>query len=193
MRRETVYLRELLRSGRLPHVRCRAADGARQVDRRRADRRRPRAHAAPAGRRHHRLGQVGRRQRHDPVAALPALAGRVPLPDDRPEDAGAVGLQRHSASADARSSPIRTRRSRRSTGSSPRWRSATSAWRALSRAQHRSLQQARAQSAEPRRAPVAHRADRLRRPTPAKPSTSSRRCLPRRCPTSSSSSTSSPT
>ena len=32
------------------------------------------ADAAPAGRRHHRLGQVGRAQLHDPVAALPADA-----------------------------------------------------------------------------------------------------------------------
>ena len=32
-------------------------------------------HAAPAGRRHHRLGQVGRHQHHDPVAPLPADAG----------------------------------------------------------------------------------------------------------------------
>ena len=34
--------------------------------------RRPRADAASARRRHHRLGQVGRPQLHDPVAALPA-------------------------------------------------------------------------------------------------------------------------
>ena len=38
-------------------------DHARQEHRRRADRRRSRAHAASADRRHHRLGQVGRRQR----------------------------------------------------------------------------------------------------------------------------------
>ena len=39
--------------------------------------RRSGAHAAPADRRHHRLGQVGRHQRDDPVAALPAVAGRA--------------------------------------------------------------------------------------------------------------------
>ena len=36
---------------------------------------------------------------HDPVAALPAVARAVPAADDRPQDAGAVGLQRHPASA----------------------------------------------------------------------------------------------
>ena len=40
-----------------------------------ADHRRSRPHAASPDRRHHRLGQVGGDQRHDPVAALPAHAG----------------------------------------------------------------------------------------------------------------------
>jgi S-DNA-T family DNA segregation ATPase FtsK/SpoIIIE len=61
--------------------------------------RRPRAHAAPADRRHHRLGQVGRHQHHDPVAALPAAARAVPADHDRSEDARTVRLRRHPAPA----------------------------------------------------------------------------------------------
>ena len=98
-RREKVLLRELLELGGVPHHRCRAAAGAGQEHLRHAGVRRPGAHAASAGGRHHRLGQVGRRQCHDPVAALPAVARAVPAADDRPQDAGAVGLQRHPASA----------------------------------------------------------------------------------------------
>ncbi len=69
-----------------------AGDRARQDDRRRAGDRRPRPHAASAGRRHHRLGQVGRDQHHDPVAALSAEAGAVPADHGRSEDARAFGL-----------------------------------------------------------------------------------------------------
>ena len=47
-----------------------ARDRARQGHRRRAGVRGSRQDAAPAHRGHHRLGQVGRHQRHDPVAAL---------------------------------------------------------------------------------------------------------------------------
>ena len=50
------------------------------------------AHAASAHRRHHRLGQVGRHQHHDPVAALPAVARAMQIHHDRSEDARAVGL-----------------------------------------------------------------------------------------------------
>ena len=91
----------------------RPAHGAGRDHRRRPLHRRPRAHAAPADRRHHRLGQVGRRQRHDPVDPLPA--GPAPVPDDhdRPEDARAVRLRRHPAPAGARSSPTRRRPSSR--------------------------------------------------------------------------------
>ena len=53
----------------------RPAAGAGQGHRRRSGDRRSRAHAASADRRHHRLGQVGGGQHHDPVAALPAAAG----------------------------------------------------------------------------------------------------------------------
>ena len=74
-RRATVYLRELLEAApytssgaRLPLALGKDISGI-------ADHRRPRPHAASADRRHHRLGQVGGDQRHDPVAALPADAG----------------------------------------------------------------------------------------------------------------------
>ena len=63
-----------------------------QEYRRRADHRRPVAHAASSHRRHHRLGQVGRHQHHDPVAAVPAVARAVQIHHDRSEDARAVGL-----------------------------------------------------------------------------------------------------
>ena len=63
--------------------------------------RRPGAHAAPAGRRHDRLGQVDRRQRDGAVAAV-QVDGRARAADhDRPEDAGALGLRGHPAPARA--------------------------------------------------------------------------------------------
>ena len=52
----------------LPRAAFAARARARQGHRRSPGRRRPRAHAAPARRRHHRLGQVGRAERDDPVA-----------------------------------------------------------------------------------------------------------------------------
>jgi hypothetical protein len=54
--------------------------------------RRYRQDAASARRRHHRLGQVGRDQHHDPVDPLPAEAGGVPADHDRPENARALRL-----------------------------------------------------------------------------------------------------
>ena len=66
--REKVYLRELLAGERLQRQRGQAAALPRQDHRRRTGHRRSRAHAASADRRHHRLGQVGRHQHHDPVA-----------------------------------------------------------------------------------------------------------------------------
>ena len=78
------------------------AAGAGQGYRRRSGDRRPHAHAASADRRHHRLGQVGGGQHHDPVAALPPAAGSLPLHHDRSQDAGAQRLPGHPASADAR-------------------------------------------------------------------------------------------
>ena len=71
-RRDTVYLRELLASEdfgqsnhRLPIALGKTIGGEPVIvdlD----------PHAASAGRRHHRLGQVGRDQHHDPLAPLPA-------------------------------------------------------------------------------------------------------------------------
>ena len=71
-KRETVFLSRnpVASDGCKPSGRLALALG--QGHRRQAGRRRPRPHAASAGRRHHRLGQVGRRQRDDPVAAVPA-------------------------------------------------------------------------------------------------------------------------
>ena len=60
------------------------------------------------------------------------LAGRMPPPDDRPEDAGAVGLQRHSASADAGRHRSAQGGGGAQLGRRARWRSATSAWRSSS-------------------------------------------------------------
>ena len=90
---------------------ARPAAGAGQGHRRRSGDRRPRAHAASADRRHHRLGQVGGGQHHDPVAALQAAAGSLPLHHDRSQDAGAQRLPGHPASARRPSSPSRARRS----------------------------------------------------------------------------------
>ena len=64
------HQRELLETDGSEHSDGAAAAGARREHQRRTRGRRSRAHAAPARRRHHRLGQVGRRQCHDPVAAL---------------------------------------------------------------------------------------------------------------------------
>ena len=86
-RRETVYLRELLGSAGFREVEAPARHRARQDDRRRAGDRRSRADAASARRRHHRLGQIGGDQHHDPVAALPVEAGGVPPDHGRSEDA----------------------------------------------------------------------------------------------------------
>ena len=83
-------------------LQAQARHRARQDDRRRAGHRRSRQDAASAGRRHHRLRQVGRDQHHDPVAALPAEAEAVPAHHGRSEDAGALRLRRHPASAHAR-------------------------------------------------------------------------------------------
>ena len=76
----------------LRRQRPRPAARARQGHRRRARRGQPRPHAASPDRRHHRIGQIRRHQHHDPVAALPAHARRVPPDHDRPQDAGALRL-----------------------------------------------------------------------------------------------------
>ncbi|MGY3471834.1 hypothetical protein ACVW0I_008705 [Bradyrhizobium sp. LM6.11] len=53
---------------------------------------RPRTHAAHADRRHHRLGQVGRHQHHDPQPGLSAAPGPVPTDHGRSEDARTLRL-----------------------------------------------------------------------------------------------------
>ena len=75
--RQTVRLSEILGSEAYHDTALAAHARARQGHRRQPGGRRPRAHAAPAGRRHHRLGQVGRAQRDDPVAALQGGAART--------------------------------------------------------------------------------------------------------------------
>ena len=91
-KRETVYFRELIGSEDFETSQVQAGALPRQDHRRRAGHRRARQDAASARRRHHRLGQVGRHQHHDPVAALPPQAGGVPPDHGRPEDAGALRL-----------------------------------------------------------------------------------------------------
>ncbi len=59
-----------------------AADPGQEYRRRPGDRR-SRADAASAGRRNDRIGQVGRPQLHDPVAALPVRSGPVQTDHDR--------------------------------------------------------------------------------------------------------------
>ena len=97
--RERVLLREILAAKAWGDSAHALPLGARQGHRRRAGGGEPRADAAPPDRRHHRLGQVGGDQHHDPVAALPARARPVPADHDRPQDAGALGLRRHPAPA----------------------------------------------------------------------------------------------
>ena len=67
-KREKVLLRELSVGERLCGQPGAPAALPRQDHRRRSGDRRPGAHAASADRRHHRLGQVGRDQHHDPAA-----------------------------------------------------------------------------------------------------------------------------
>ena len=90
--RETVYLRELLASRDFETTKAKLALALGKTINGEAGDRRPRQDAAPAGRRHHRLGQVGGDQHHDPVDPLPHDAGGMPADHDRPEDAGAFGL-----------------------------------------------------------------------------------------------------
>ena len=167
-------------------------DRARQDDRRRAGHRRSRAHAASAGRRHHRLGQVGRDQHDDPVAALSPEARAMPAHHGRSEDARALGLRRHSPSADAGRHRSEEGGRRAQMGGArdggPLQEDVEGR-----RAQHRRLQRARRRS---------ERQGRDDRPAPCRPastarparrSTSRRRWSSRNCPISSSSSTRWPT
>ena len=104
-----------------------AADaGPRQGHRGPAGRGRPRQDAAPARRRHHGLGEVGRHQRDDPVVALQGRCQSGQADHDRPEDAGACRSTRASAICSRPSSPTCVRPAMRSTGRSARWSGATS-------------------------------------------------------------------
>ena len=162
-----------VRGERIPHHGRGAAAGTRPRHRRRAHRGGSRAHAASAGRGHHRLGQVGRRQRHDPVADLQALARPVPAADDRPQDAGALGLQRHPAPPLPGSHRAREGGGgaqlggRRDGGPLP-------PHGAPQRAQHRRLQCARTPDAEVWSRPASQDAQLARCPTSSSSSTSSR-------------------
>ena len=98
-RRQTVSLSEILGSAGLRRRRLAADHGPRQGHRRQAGVRRSREDAALAGGRHDGLGQVGRDQRDDPVAALQGERRAGPHDPDRPEDARNERLRRHSASA----------------------------------------------------------------------------------------------
>ena len=111
-KREIVTLGEIIKSKAYDDVASPLAHRARQGHRRRAGVRGSRQDAAPADRRHHRLGQVGRHQRHDPVAALQEHR-RTRAPDhDRSEDARALGVRGHSAPARAGGHGHETRRQR---------------------------------------------------------------------------------
>ncbi len=97
-RRETVYLRELLASRAFAETKQKLALclGKTSAARRSS----PISPACPTcSSPYHRLGQVGRHQHHDPVAALPDDPGGVPPDHGRSQDAGALGLRRHPAPA----------------------------------------------------------------------------------------------
>ena len=114
-----------------------------------------------ADRGHDRLGQVGRAQHHDPVAALPHAAGALPDDHDRSQDAGIVRVRQYSASA-------RARRDRSQEGGGRAQMGGARDGAALPqdgqdrRARRRSLQRARQGGQGQGRGAEAHGADRLR-------------------------------
>ena len=88
--REKVYLRELLTAkdesvAKLPLCLGKNIGGE-------SDHHRPRADAAYADRRHHRLRQIRRHQHHDPQPGLSAAAGSMPADHGRSQDARTLGL-----------------------------------------------------------------------------------------------------
>ena len=91
-RREMVVLRELLELSDFQDSDARLALALGKTIGGRADHRRSIPHAPPPHRRYHGLGQVGRHQHHDLVAALPAVARAMQIHHDRSEDAGALRL-----------------------------------------------------------------------------------------------------
>ena len=96
---EIVAFRELIEARDYPERARRAADRARQGSRGQAGHRRPREDAAPAHRRRDGLGQIGLREHDHHEPRLPAHAEDAPLPDGRPEDGRALGVQRAAAPA----------------------------------------------------------------------------------------------
>jgi hypothetical protein len=99
--REMIYLSELLRSKEYDKSPSPLTIALGKDIGGRPGGRGPHAHAAPAGRRHHRLGQVGGHQRHGAEPAVQGQRQGREDADDRPEDAGAVGLRGHPAPAGA--------------------------------------------------------------------------------------------
>ncbi len=79
-----------------------AADRPRQGHQGQSRQRQPGQDAPPAGGRHHRLGQVGHRQRDDHQHPLQRHPRRGALHHGRPQDAGAVDLRGHPAPAACR-------------------------------------------------------------------------------------------
>ena len=151
-----------------------AHDGARQDDSRRAVRQRPRDDAAPAHRRIDRRRQVGQRQRDDQQHPLPRDARRRALHHDRPEAARARDVRGHPAPADAGRRRSEAGGERAALGRARDGRALQDARRAR-RAQHRSVQPQHA---------------RRRWPSSKDAKAAGRHRAARRCPTSSSSSTS---
>ena len=190
--REKVYLRELLASRDYADTRGAAAALPRQDDRRRSRARRSCAHAASADRRHHRLGQIGRHQHHDPEPGLSAAARPVPADHGRSEDARALRLRRHPASAHAGRHRSEEGGGRAQMGGA-RDGGALQEDVEARRAQHRRLQRARRRGERQGREAHPHGAYRLRPARPARRSTRTRSSISSRCPTSSSSSTRWPT
>ena len=96
-KRETVVLSELIgiQASKTSTRRC---PDPGQEYRRRSRYRRSGADAASARRGHHRVGQIGRAQLHDPVADLPDDAGPVPHDHDRSEDARTEHVRGYPAS-----------------------------------------------------------------------------------------------
>ena len=90
---EIVSFRELVETPRLSVGPRGAADRARQGSRGKARHRRSGEDAAPAHRRRHGIGQIGVREHDHHESRVSAHAEDAPLPDGRPEDGRALGVQ----------------------------------------------------------------------------------------------------
>ena len=99
--RETVYLKEILQDSCFTGASSKLQIALGKDIKGGAGQRQPVEDAAPAGRRHHRLGQVGGGERHDHQHALQRHARRGPLHHGRPQDAGALDLRGDPAPAAA--------------------------------------------------------------------------------------------